>query len=78
MWEWVKSQLIYFWYYFDIQFRQIFIYWIIGIAIGSIISVFAKDKIHKLFMKIKDKNLGLIGTFIADEFNFIKSSTINL
>ncbi len=44
MWETIKSQLTYFWYYFDIQFRQIFIYWIIGIVIGSIISVFAKDK----------------------------------
>ena len=65
MWETIKSQLTYFWYYFDIQFRQIFIYLIIGIVIGSIISVFAKDKIHKLFMKIKDKNIGILGTFIA-------------
>ena len=63
--EVIKEQLIYFWYYFDIQVRQIFWYWIIGIVIGSIISVFAKDKIHSLFMKIKDKKLGIIGTFIA-------------
>ena len=65
MWEWIRGQLIYFWYYFDIQFRQIFIYWIIGIAIGSIISVFAKDKIHKLFEKIQNKKLGILGIFIA-------------
>lgn len=71
MWEIIKSQLIYFCYYFDIQFRQIFIYWVIGIVIGSIISVFAKDKIHKLFMKIKNKNLGLIGTFIASVFGIL-------
>lgn len=71
MWETIKGQLIYFWYYFDIQFRQIFIYWIIGIIIGSIISVFAKDKIHKLFMKIKDKNIGILGTFIASIFGIL-------
>ena len=65
MWETIRGQLIYFWYYFDIQFRQIFIYWVIGIIIGSIISVFAKDKIHKLFEKIQDKKLGILGIFIA-------------
>lgn len=65
MMEIIREQLIYFWYYFDIQIRQIFIYWIIGIVIGSVISVFAKDKIHNLFMKIKDKNIGIIGIFIA-------------
>lgn len=65
MWQIIKSQMIYFWYYFDIQFRQIFIYWIIGIVIGSIISVFAKDKIHKLFEKIQSKKLGILGIFIA-------------
>ena len=65
MLETIKSQLIYFWYYFDIQFRQIFIYWIIGIVIGSAISVFAKDKINKLFKKIQNKKLGILGIFIA-------------
>lgn len=65
MLELIKEQVIYFWYYFDIQFRQIFVYWLIGIVIGSFISVFAKDNIHKLFMKIKDKNFGIIGIFIA-------------
>ena len=65
MWEILREQLIYFWYYFDIQIRQIFWYWLLGIVIGSLISIFAKDRIHHLFMKIKDKNIGIIGTFIA-------------
>ncbi len=65
MMETIKSQLIYFWYYFDIQFRQIFFYWLIGIIIGSVISVFAKDKIHKLFERIQNKKLGILGIFIA-------------
>lgn len=65
MLEEVKGQLVYFWYYFDIQLRQIFVYWIIGIIIGSVISVFAKDKIHNVFKKIQNKNLGILGIFIA-------------
>lgn len=67
----IKRELIYFWYYFDIQFRQIFIYWLIGIVIGSVISVFAKDKIHKLFEKIQSKNLGILGIFIASLLGII-------
>ena len=54
-----------FWYYFEIQFNQIFIYWLLGIFIGSLISVFAKDKIHKFFLFIEKKNLGILGIFIA-------------
>jgi uncharacterized membrane protein YraQ (UPF0718 family) len=42
-------ELIYFWYYFSIQFRQILRYWIFGMALGSLISVFGKEKIHLLF-----------------------------
>ena len=61
----IKSWFIYFWYYFEIQFSQIFIYWAIGIIIGSIISVFAKDKIHQFFLYIEKKNLGILGIFIA-------------
>ncbi len=61
----IKSWFVYFWYYFEIQFSQIFIYWAIGIVIGSIISVFAKDKIHKFFLYIEKKNLGILGIFIA-------------
>ena len=65
MFEFIKGQLIYFWYYFEIQISQIFWYWVIGIVVGSIISVFFKDKIHNLFAKTKDKNYGIIGIFVA-------------
>lgn len=54
-----------FWYYFEIQFNQIFIYWALGILIGSIISVFAKDKIHGFFLWVEKKNLGILGILIA-------------
>ena len=42
--EIIQREFIYLWYYFEIQFRQIFWYWILGMAIGSLISVFAKDR----------------------------------
>ncbi|MBP3709650.1 MAG: permease [Treponema sp.] len=48
MTEIIHREAIYLWYYFDIQIRQIFAYWIAGIVLGSCISVFAKDKIHAL------------------------------
>ena len=56
-----RKQLIYLWYYFEVQFRQIFWYWILGMLIGSFISVFAKDKIHSVFAGMKDKKWGLLG-----------------
>ena len=39
----IKRELIYIWYYFEVQLSQIFWYWVIGMAVGSLISVFAKD-----------------------------------
>ena len=61
----LRREAIYFWYYFDIQFRQIFKYWALGIIIGSIISVFAKDKIHNLFEQMNGKKLGVFGLIPA-------------
>ena len=55
-----KREFIYIWYYFGIQFRQICWYWILGILIGSFISVFAKDRIHGLFSGMQNKKLGFL------------------
>lgn len=63
--EILKREFIYIWYYFDIQFRQIFVYWVIGMAIGSLISVFAKDRIHGLFAGMQDKKWGILGIIPA-------------
>lgn len=67
----LKEFFTIFWYYFEIQFNQIFIYWLLGILIGSFISVFAKDKIHKFFLWIEQKNLGIIGILIASILGII-------
>ena len=47
--EILHRELVYLWYYFTVQLEQIFLWWVLGMVIGSAISVFAKDKLHHLF-----------------------------
>lgn len=61
----LQREAIYFWYYFSVQLRQIFGYWVLGMLIGSFISVFMKDYIHDLFRSIRSKKLGAFGIVIA-------------
>ena len=61
----LRREGIYIWYYFEIQFRQICRYWILGMLIGSFISVFAKDRIHGIFAGMKHKKWGLFGIIPA-------------
>ena len=65
MFEIVKREFIYIWYYFSVQFNQIFIYWLVGMVIGSVISVFFKDKIHGLMRNMKGDGSSLLGIFFA-------------
>ena len=57
----VQRELIYIGYYFMVQLRQIFFYWVLGMVIGSLVSVFAKDAVHSLFGGLKDKEMGIWG-----------------
>lgn len=61
----LKREFIYLWYYFDIQLRQIFWYWVFGIVIGSCISVFVKDQIHAFAQFIGQKVPGILGLIMA-------------
>lgn len=54
-------EFVYLWYYFDVQLRQIFWYWVLGIVLGSCVSVFLKDKIHGLFRSMSESRMGLVG-----------------
>lgn len=65
MLEIIEREIVYISYYFMVQFRQIFVYWVLGMVIGSLISVFAKDAIHSLFAGIKDKKMGIWGVVPA-------------
>ena len=62
----LRREFVYLWYYFDLQFRQIFWYWVLGIAIGSFISVFFKDGIHGLFRRMQGKAWGIFGIVPGD------------
>lgn len=61
----LQREFIYLWYYFSIQFHQIAKYWAFGIFLGSVISVFGKDKIHRLFVSIQNKRPGVFGVVPA-------------
>ena len=63
--EIVKREAIYLWYYFDLQLRQILPYFLLGITLGSVISVFVKDRIHGLFRSLSNKKLGILGIIPA-------------
>jgi uncharacterized membrane protein YraQ (UPF0718 family) len=70
--ETLRRELIYFWYYFSIQFDQIVWYWIFGMALGSLVSVFGKEKIHNLFVKMRNTKIGAAGQNVATK-NRIKA-----
>ena len=63
--EIIRREAVYLWYYFDLQLRQILPYFLLGIVLGSIISVFVKDKIHGLFRSLGNKKLGFLGIIAA-------------
>ena len=57
----LQRELTYLWYYFDVQVRQIALYWAVGILIGSLISVFLKDRIHGLLRRMNGARFGVFG-----------------
>lgn len=58
----LRREGIYLWYYFSIQLEQIWGYWVLGMVLGSVISVFAKNHIHGLFRSMHGKRLGVLGS----------------
>ena len=63
--ELLRRELVYLTYYAEIQLRQIAPYWAMGMVIGSFVSVFAGDTIHRCFDRIRDKKWGLWGVVPA-------------
>ena len=63
--EIIQREAVYLWYYFELQLRQILPYYVLGIILGSVISVFVKDHIHGLFRKMGDTKLGVLGIIPA-------------
>lgn len=63
--EVIRREAVYLWYYFSVQLEQIFLYWVLGMVLGSAISVFLKDRIHGVFRAMGEKRLGVFGIFAA-------------
>ncbi|MDR1159569.1 MAG: permease, partial [Syntrophomonadaceae bacterium] len=61
----IRREWIYIWYYFTVQLEQIALYWALGMVLGSAISVFGKERIHRLFEGIQNKRLGVLGLIPA-------------
>ncbi len=58
--ETARREMIYFRYYFSIQFEQVFQYWKLGMVLGSVVHVFLKDYIHNAFRSMGEKKLGIV------------------
>lgn len=65
MLEVISREGVYLWYYFSVQLEQLFPYWVLGMLIGSAVSVFFKDKIHNTFRVIGEKKIGIFGIAAA-------------
>lgn len=61
----IKREWVYFCYYFNIQIGQTGLYWVLGILVGSLVSVFGKTKIHSLFLSLEPQPLGFFGIIPA-------------
>ncbi len=61
----LHREAVYLWYYFSVQLEQIFRYWVLGMALGSLVSVFLKDRIHGMFRHLGEKKLGAVGIVAA-------------
>lgn len=61
----LHREFIYLFYYFSVQLEQIFTYWLLGMLIGSVVSVFGKERIHRLFSGLQNRRLGVLGIFLA-------------
>ena len=46
----IKRESVYLWYYFSVQFEQIAPYWILGMVLGSVVSVFGKKEFTVLWL----------------------------
>lgn len=61
----LHREAVYLWYYFSVQLEQIFKYWVLGMVLGSLVSVFLKDRIHSAFRFMGEKRLGILGIVCA-------------
>lgn len=69
--EMIQREFIYLWYYFDLQFRQIFIYWAVGVFTGSAVSVFLKKPLAQMMGSLTVRKLGIWGILPASAIGIL-------
>lgn len=57
----LHREFVYLWYYFFVQLDQILDFWLLGMLIGSAVSVFGKERIRRLFRGLSQSRAGLFG-----------------
>ncbi|MDD3409588.1 MAG: permease [Eubacteriales bacterium] len=62
---WLHREGVYLWYYLSIQVEQIAPYWLLGILIGSAVSVFGKGVLRGAFERLGRGRTGAVGIFFA-------------
>lgn len=67
----LRREGIYLWYYFSIQFHQIAPYWAVGMVIGSLVSVFLKEHIHRLMTELQTRRMGTWGILPASALGIL-------
>ncbi len=65
MMEILRREAVYLWYCVGLQLRQIVWYWVLGMVIGSVVSVFLKERIHETFRALGGKKSGVPGVLIG-------------
>lgn len=63
--EILQREAVYLWYYVSVQLSQIFWYWVLGMVLGSAVSVFAKNAIHHAFASLNCALPNTLGIVIA-------------
>jgi hypothetical protein len=61
----LEREFIYIWFYLTVLLEQIAPYWLIGVVVGSIVSVFGKLKINNLLGSITNVKMGILGVIPA-------------
>ena len=60
----LRREFIYLWYYFSVQLEQVFGWWVLGMVLGSAVSVFGKRRIHAVVGAL-GRGRGGVGAVLA-------------
>ena len=70
MLDWIQREFIYLYYYMELQAYQLLPFYVFGTLLGSLISVFAKDRIHRVLTSSHWSAFGLLGFVVAALLGF--------